>query len=143
MSKIEQFSSGVLADLRAQQEIGILIPAGAFARARDLAALAEFESMSASGCADLLVQLANLGYEKRMNRTEITRYRELNAKAHLSDEEIIELDDLETKCEKQEQGDRDAMGRTYAVIQREETKDVLQECRGLELPGASDIARNT
>lgn len=61
MSKIEQFSNEVLADLKAQQEIGIQIPAGAFVRARDLAALADFESMSASGCANLLVQLANLG----------------------------------------------------------------------------------
>lgn len=61
MSKVEQFSNEVLADLKAQQDIGVKIPAGAFARARDLAAVAEYQSMSASGCADLLVQLANLG----------------------------------------------------------------------------------
>lgn len=61
MSKVEQFSNEVLADLKAQQDIGVKIPAGAFVRARDLVAVAEYQSMSASGCADLLVQLANLG----------------------------------------------------------------------------------
>jgi len=62
MSTVEQFSKEVLANLHGQQDIGIQIPAGAFERARDLATLAEHQSMSASGCADLLVQLANLGF---------------------------------------------------------------------------------
>ena len=61
MSKVEHFSNEVLADLKAQQDLGVKIPAGAFVRARDLAKIAEYESMSTSRCADLLVQLANLG----------------------------------------------------------------------------------
>lgn len=78
-----------------------------------------------------------------MNRTELTRYRELNAKADLSDDEIIELDELETKREDQEDADRVAMDRTYAANQREDASDVLEECRSLGLPGASGTARNT
>jgi hypothetical protein len=60
MSQIERFSKEVISDLTAQQDLGVRIPSGAFERARNLETLAQFETMKASACADLLVQLANL-----------------------------------------------------------------------------------
>ena len=52
------FAADVEKELNAMKTIGMAVPDKAFTLARDVKSMAEYESMSVSECADLLVTLA-------------------------------------------------------------------------------------
>lgn len=68
-----------------------------------------------------------------MNIDELKRYRELAARVDLTDDEIVELDELETKTEQDDDAYRAEMAATYAAIQREEADAILDECASIDL----------
>lgn len=55
------FAQNVKMELFAMSRVGIRVPSRAFAMASDSKAMEEYENMSVRDCADLIVNLAQLG----------------------------------------------------------------------------------
>lgn len=57
MTEVQKFSEEVIKELDAMKQAGMKVPSKAYDRARDLEEMEEYEDMSVSECADLLIEL--------------------------------------------------------------------------------------
>ncbi len=58
-ARLEKFANDVKKDLQEMKRLGVSVPAGAFKQARP-EVIKEYDGMSVSDCADLLIQLAQI-----------------------------------------------------------------------------------
>lgn len=59
--ELTRFCADVKKDLEELAKLGVTVPAGAFKRADDAAAMEEYMGMGVSECADLLIELESMG----------------------------------------------------------------------------------
>lgn len=57
MSTTQKFADEVVKELDAMKSAGMRVPANAYNRAKNLKEMEEYEDMSVSECADLLIEL--------------------------------------------------------------------------------------
>ena len=57
---LQQFSDDVTLELTEMKKIGMRVPKKAFALAKDLKVMAEYEDMNTTECSDLLISIADI-----------------------------------------------------------------------------------